>query len=265
MPQDEAARVGALTFAVGKAEVTGMSTYRVRPALPGGHRRVVVEDVEVDVRIKRVKRLSLTVTAPDGRVRASVPLGVPEGIVREVIAGRLDWIRGHRDRIQRMSAESRMGLVSGDRIAVWGEDLELEVVERPGRSTIVQRHNDLVLSVAPGSDADARRRAMERWRRADMTGVAGELIDAWSGALGRAPAAWRIRRMTTRWGSCNPDRRTVTLNLELHHRPPRALEYVVVHELAHLFERGHGPRFVAIMDSHLPGWRVRRAELNGRA
>lgn len=265
MPKDEAARVGSTHVRGREGRATSMSTHRVGRALPGGHRRVVVEDVEVDVQIRRVKRLSLTVTAPDGRVRASVPVGVPEGIVREVIAGRLEWIRGHRDRVRRMSAESRTGLVSGDRVSVWGEDLDLDLLERPGRSTIVRRGNGLVLSIAPGSELEARRRAMERWRRADMTGVAGEVIDAWSGALGRGPAAWRIRRMTTRWGSCNPDRRTITLNLELHHRPQSALEYVVVHELAHLFERGHGPPFVAIMDSHLPDWRSRRAELNGRA
>ncbi len=74
-----------------------------------------------------------------------------------------------------------------------------------------------------------------------------------------------IRRMKTRWGTCNTAAKRVTLNLELARRDPALLEYVIVHELAHLIERGHNARFYAVMDTHLPDWKRRRKALNGVA
>ncbi len=72
----------------------------------------------------------------------------------------------------------------------------------------------------------------------------------------------RIRRMTSRWGTCNPRVPRITLNLELARRDPALLEYVVVHELAHLIELSHNAFFYAVMDSYLPDWRSRRRSLN---
>ena len=73
---------------------------------------------------------------------------------------------------------------------------------------------------------------------------------------------WRIRRMKTRWGSCNIAARRVWFSLELARKPEPCLEYIVVHELTHLLERGHGARFKALMDGFLPDWRERRKLLN---
>ena len=63
--------------------------------------------------------------------------------------------------------------------------------------------------------------------------------------------------MTTRWGSCNTGSRSITLNIALAEHPPEALESVLVHEMVHLWERGHGPRFQRLMDEMLPDWRAR--------
>ena len=75
-------------------------------------------------------------------------------------------------------------------------------------------------------------------------------------------AEWGIKKMKTKWGACNAQARRVWLNLELAKKPVQCLEYLVVHELAHLIEQGHNDRFTAIMDKHLPSWRSRRQELN---
>ena len=69
--------------------------------------------------------------------------------------------------------------------------------------------------------------------------------------------------MTSRWGTCKTSTAVITLNLALAERPIAALEYVLVHELTHLHERGHGPRFHHLMDTYLPDWRSRRASLRG--
>lgn len=90
------------------------------------------------------------------------------------------------------------------------------------------------------------------------------LIAKWAPRLGVQVAEWGIRAMKTRWGSCNVRARRIWLNLELIRHRPECLEYVVVHELAHLLEKGHNARFYAVLDAHLPRWREHRAELNGK-
>lgn len=71
-----------------------------------------------------------------------------------------------------------------------------------------------------------------------------------------------VQRMTTKWGSCNPTAATIRLNTELAKKPPECMEYVLVHELAHLIEPTHSDRFRSIMDQHLPQWTHLRDELN---
>lgn len=76
---------------------------------------------------------------------------------------------------------------------------------------------------------------------------------------------WRIKLMKTRWGTCNIQAKRVWLNLELAKKNPRCLEYVVVHEMVHLFERKHNDGFKAYMDKFLPNWRGIRDELNEKS
>jgi len=106
----------------------------------------------------------------------------------------------------------------------------------------------------PGPEANRLRRELRR--------AIPPLLDEWAPRLGVPVPDFTIRRMTTRWGTCNVKARRITLSLELARREPELLEYVVVHELAHLIERGHGPRFYAIMNQALPEWRLLRKALN---
>lgn len=124
----------------------------------------------------------------------------------------------------------------------------------------IERHRAAALErpepLAPGPEADRL--------RAEVRPAIERLMDHWVSRMGVPRPVWKTRIMRTRWGSCNAATASITLNLDLARRPERLLEYVVVHELAHLREAHHGPAFVALMDAHLPDWRVRRAELNGR-
>lgn len=80
--------------------------------------------------------------------------------------------------------------------------------------------------------------------------------------IGVRVADWGVKKMKTRWGSCNTRDRRVWLNLELAKKPPRCLEYVLVHEMVHLLERNHNDRFKGFMDRFLPQWQMCREELN---
>jgi hypothetical protein len=120
----------------------------------------------------------------------------------------------------------------------------------------------LDLFVRPETTVAQRQRVLECWYREQLRGQIPALLAQWQPVLGVAAAEWGIKKMKTRWGSCNIRARRVWFNLELAKKPARCLEYVVVHELVHLLERNHNARFKTLMDQHLPTWRTCREELN---
>lgn len=110
--------------------------------------------------------------------------------------------------------------------------------------------------LAAGAEAEQLRREMRK--------SVPPLMAYWADRMGLDQPTLSLRRMTSRWGTCNAAKRHVTLNLELGRRDPELLEYVIVHELAHLYEPNHSKRFYTVMDEYLPDWKAKRRELNGR-
>lgn len=118
------------------------------------------------------------------------------------------------------------------------------------------------LHVRPELDAQQRELVVQRWYRAKLKALIPPLIEKWQPILGVQVTAWAVKKMKTKWGTCNVEARRVWLNLELAKKPVKCLEYIVAHEMVHLLERDHNDRFIALMDKHLPHWRSHRRELN---
>lgn len=108
--------------------------------------------------------------------------------------------------------------------------------------------------------AEATPDEVAAWR-AVVEACVPALVEAWEPIMGVKAGKLAYRNMTSRWGSCQPATGRICINVRLALYPPECLEYVVVHELCHLLERGHGPRFKALMDAFMPDWRTRRAKL----
>lgn len=123
----------------------------------------------------------------------------------------------------------------------------------------IQKHRDRLANQPRPLEAGPEAEAM----RAQLKETVPPLVEYWADRMGLPMPTLAFRRMTTRWGSCNTQTKRITFNLELGRRDPELLEYVVVHELAHLIERGHNARFYEVMDEYLPEWRILRRVLNG--
>jgi predicted metal-dependent hydrolase len=224
---------------------------------------LTVSGVRVAVVRKAIKNLHLGVYPPDGRVRVAAPLAVSDAAVRVAIIGKLAWIKRQRATFAKQPREPAREMVSGESHYYRGRRYRLVVVEGAGPARVERRgHTALVLRVRPGASAADRERVLLAWYRERLREHAGVLLERWEARLGVAPRTWGIKRMKTKWGSCNPKARSLWLNLELAKKPPACLEYVLVHELVHLLARRHDNRFLALMDRHMPTWRRRRAELN---
>lgn len=223
---------------------------------------VEVSGMPVAVHRKAIKHLYIRVDRTNGAVRVSAPAAMDEPSVRQAIAARLHWIRRQQQRV-RESAPSPPAIATGETHFVQGHACMLRVVEHDGRAAVrLVDGETLELRVPSGADHARRRAVLERWYRRRLSEQIPALVQQWQPVMDVQVAEWRIKRMKTRWGTCNIRDRRIWLNLELAKRPPECLEYVLVHEMVHLLERRHNARFHAFMDRFLPDWRARRERLN---
>ncbi len=226
-------------------------------------REIRVGGLSVQIVRKSIKNLHLGVYPPHGRVRVAAPLAVSDEAVRLAVIGKLGWIRKQQARFPAQPRQSEREMVSGESHYFLGRRYRLRVVEHLGPGRVVPGNGStLELRVRREAGAADRERVLQRWYRQHLRELIPPLLAKWEARLGVRAAAWGIKKMKTKWGACNPDARRIWLNLELAKKPAQCLEYLIVHELAHIVERQHNERFISLMDDHLPDWRHRRKELN---
>jgi predicted metal-dependent hydrolase len=226
-------------------------------------RNITVSGLTVEVVRKPIKNLHLGVYPPQGRVRVAAPLAVDDEAVRLAVVGKLGWIKRQRAKFQAQPRQSLRRMVSGESHYFLGRRYRLRVHETTGALRIALRGTATMdLFVRPDTTAERREQVLHDFYRAELKRLVPELLEKWQPKLGVEARAWGIKRMKTKWGTCNIEARRIWLNLELAKKPVQCLEYILVHELAHLHERHHNERFTALLDQHLPNWRLLREELN---
>jgi len=222
-----------------------------------------VSGIPVEVVRKDIKNLHLGVYPPRGRVRVAAPRRLNDDAVRLAVVSRLGWIRRQQAAFARQDRQSKREMLTGESHYFFGRRYRLRVVERPGPISIGLKGNgSIVLHGPPGTRADEREKALQRWYRGRLRDQLPALLAKWDGKVGVSVLEVRIKRMRTRWGSCNPVARRIWLNLELAKKPPACLEYILVHEMVHIRERRHNERFRALLDGLMPNWRTHRELLN---
>lgn len=223
---------------------------------------LTVAGIDVDVIFKDIKNLHIGVYPPLGRVRVAAPTRLDDDQVRLAVVQRLPWIKRQREQLQAAERQSLREMVTGESHYVWGSRLRLKVIERAGRGHIEVDGDRLLLYIPEGTSTDGRRDLLDRWYREQLRETIPAVIDKWEAKLRVTVPRWSIRRMKTKWGSCNRETGHIWFNLELAKKHPDCLEYLAVHEMTHLLERNHGERFTQLMDSFMPDWRSRRDQLN---
>lgn len=224
--------------------------------------QITVSGLDIEIQFKAINHLHLAVYPPDGRVRVAAPTNLDEEAVRLAVVKRLPWIKRQRDELRGAERLAAREMVSGESHYLWGRRYRLHVIETEDRPGARVQGDRLVLAVKLGTTAEQLAAMLARWERRQLRARIPSLLDKWLPVIGAEIAGWGTRRMKTKWGSYSSLTRRVWLNTELAKKPPRCLEYIVVHELVHTIERGHGDAFVALMDKHLPDWRSHHHELN---
>jgi hypothetical protein len=223
---------------------------------------ITIDGIHIELERKRVKNVNLTIYPPDGRVRISAPHRMSEKKLHQVIRSKLPWIKRHRTQIKSKAWVKPYKYVSGERHAFMGEVYQLDVIQHDAAPSIeIQADDKILLRVRRGSSREKREKVLREWYRAELKKLIPPLIARWEPVIGVEVAEWGVKRMKTRWGSCNTKAHRIWVNLELAKHPIERLEYIVVHEMVHLLEHRHNKRFYAYMDRFLPEWRQHREAL----
>ncbi len=224
---------------------------------------ITVSGIKVEVVCKDIKNLHLGIYPPHGRVRVAAPLVVNDEAVRLAVIDKLGWIKRQKAKFAQQPRQSRREMVNGESHYFLGQRYRLRVHEHdaPARAA-VRGVASLDLYVRLGTSSEQREAILSHWHRGQLKALIPPLLGKWQRILGVQVADWGIKKMKTKWGSCNTATRRVWFNLELAKKPVRCLEYTVMHELVHLPERHHNERFTALMDAHIPQWRQFRKLLN---
>lgn len=225
--------------------------------------QMTVGDLHVDVVRKPIKNLHLGVYPPNGRVRVAAPLAVSDDAVRLAVVTRMGWIKRQQAKFNGQARQSARSYISGESHYFFGQRYRLNLVEcGQGGGVVVRNSHTLDLYMRPGSNQTTRERVVLRWYRVELRALATLLVEKWAAKLHLPIPELGIKRMKTKWGTCSIEARRIWLNLELAKKSPQCVEYVVIHELTHFFERAHSDNFVSRMDEALPQWRTARDELN---
>jgi predicted metal-dependent hydrolase len=218
--------------------------------------------VAIDVTFKDIKNVHLSVYPPRGRVRIAAPRRMRLDTVRVFAISKLGWIKQQQRKLREQDREPQREYVDRESHYVWGKRYLLRVSESDASPTIELKGNRLMLQVRPGADKQNRHRLLEEWYRKQLRELVPGLIATWERRMGVNVARFFVQRMKTKWGSCNPERRSIRLNTDLAKKPRECLEYIIVHEMAHLLVRRHDDRFRRLLDRHLLNWEHLRETLN---
>lgn len=224
--------------------------------------QVQLGNIAVDVVLKNIKNVHLSVYPPNGRVRIAAPARMSLDTIRVFAVSKLGWIKRQQKKMREQERETPREYLNRESHYLWGRRYVLTVREDNEAPSIELKHSRILLRVRPGTSEERKQALFEEWYREQLKKAVLPLIARWQPLIRVRVNCFFVQRMKTKWGSCNPTARHIRLNTELAKKPLECLEYIVVHEMAHLIEPTHTQRFIALMDRFMPKWQFYREMLN---
>tara|TARA_R110000824_G_scaffold35026_1_gene110421 strand:- start:1869 stop:2579 length:711 start_codon:yes stop_codon:yes gene_type:complete len=219
-------------------------------------------ELSIQVTRKAIKNVHLSVHPPHGQVTVAAPSSSRLEVVRAYAISKLGWIRDQQAKLKAQAREAPRQFVERESHYLWGRRYLLNVIERDTRPGVSLSHKHITLTVRPESSREKRAEVVHEWHKHLLHDAVPPLIARWEHKLGVKVTGYYLQRMKTKWGSCNHQAGNIRLNTELVKKPKDLLEYIIVHEMAHLIEPTHSERFIHLLDLNYPSWREARDELN---
>ena len=219
-------------------------------------------DTPVEVILKDIKNVHLSVYPPNGRVKVSAPMHMELDTIRIFAISKLAWIKHQQKKLNNHQREAPRDVIERESHYFNGKRYLLRIIESDAKAKVELSHKHLTLYIRPDTSTDKRQSLLNDWYRKQLKKAIPPLIKRYEELMNVTVSEFGIKLMQTKWGTCNPADQRIWVNLELGKKPPQCLEYIVVHEMTHLLEPSHNNRFVSLMELFLPKWRLYKDELN---
>ena len=224
--------------------------------------QIKLGEICIEVVRKAIKNIYLSVYPPIGKVRISAPLRMDMDTIRVFAISKLGWIKKQQAKLQEQEREAPREYSNRESHYYLGKRYLLNVIENNAPPKVVLKHDTIELYVRENTSPDKSRVILENWYRQRLKDLIPEYIKKWEELIKVKVNEFGIKKMKTRWGTCNRKAGRIWLNLELAKKPLQFLEYIIVHEMVHLLERKHNKIFISYMNKFLPKWKFYKEELN---
>lgn len=222
---------------------------------------LTIGSLECELTRKPIKNLHIAVLPPVGNVRVSAPTQMTDTAIHSAVAVRLPWIRKQQQAFLDQPRQSERQMLDGESHYLWGKSYRLRIEKTDKLPRVQVDKQYMTLFVKADNTKEEQTQLLEKYYRQVLKAEINRILPSWQTKIANANRIG-IKRMKTKWGSCNSDSKSIWLNLELVKKPHACLEYILVHELVHLLERHHNARFKDYMDEFLPNWQHTRELLN---
>lgn len=219
--------------------------------------------LEVQTVKKNIKNMHLGVYPPQGRIRVAAPFKMDDESVRLFIISKIPWVRKQKIKFEKQQRQTKRDFISGESHYFLGNRYRLNVITSEESPKVeIRRKTHIDLYIKPKMSREQKEKILEDFYRAELRKHIPLLLEKWKKIIGVNVNEVCIKKMKTKWGTCNSESGRIWVNLELAKNPIRCLEYILVHEMTHFKEKTHSDRFFNLIDLFMPQWSQYRDELN---
>lgn len=223
---------------------------------------IKIKDININVVRKNIKNIHLAVYPPNAAVRISAPENYDIETIKHFAISKLAWIRNNIGIIQKQKRIAPKDYVSGESHYLFGKRYRFKLVNDNNPRLEIIGTNTIVMYVRENADREYKHKLMNKWYKEKLEKKLTTLVKRWEKTTGFKFESWQIKKMKSRWGSCNPDTKTAIFNPELCKTKVRNIEYIVLHELIHTKIRTHNKEFVEYLNKYLPNWNIYKEDIN---
>ena len=221
---------------------------------------------EVIIKYKRIKNIYIRVK-PDLNIYVTAPRRVTKKYIYELLEKRKDWIEDKKEEIKKKNIydTNRKELKSGNEIFYLGKSYVLKVLKCKKENIIIAgRIMYMYAAVKDDENRDAKTKqiVLDTWYKKEALKLFDSLIKKYSSIMGLEIDTFSVKKLKSKWGSCDVRKKHITLNLELMKYPIQAIEYIIIHELAHLVEANHSRKFYDVVSLYMPEWKKHKKILD---
>lgn len=224
--------------------------------------KVKVKDINIDVVKKNIKNIHLAVYPPNAEVKISAPKDYDIETIKHFAISKLSWIKNNIEVIQKQKRIEPKDYVSGESHYLFGRRYRFKLVSSKTPRIEIAGTNTIIMYAKEGATREYKHKLMSKWYKSKLEEKLTMLINRWENVTGLQFNSWQIKKMKSRWGSCNPDNKTAIFNPELCKTKIKNIEYIILHELIHTEIRTHNKMFVDYLKKYMPNWEVYKQDIN---